>query len=67
MTAEKPNDKEATFAENYERLARAWVEHEDLRLAGASISDLYRSSLHLSEARDQMWAWWSKYRLQGVR
>lgn len=67
MTGAKPGGVDATFTETYERLARAWADHEDMRRAGAAIPDLYRSSLHLSEARDQMWAWWRKNRFQGVR
>ena len=67
MTGAKPSEQETTFAETYDRLARAWAVHEDLRHAGATIPELYRSSLQLSEARDQMWSWWAKYRLQGVR
>ncbi len=67
MTGAKPGEQETTFGETYERLARAWTGHEDLRQAGATIPELYRSSLHLSEARDEMWAWWADYRLQAVR
>jgi hypothetical protein len=67
MTGAIPSEQAATFTTIYDRLARAWADHEDLRLAGAEISDLYQSSLHLSKARDEMWAWWRKNRLQGVR
>jgi hypothetical protein len=67
MTGAKPSEQEATFADTYDRLARAWVDHEDLRLAGATIPELYRSSLNLGDARDEMWAWWAKFRFQGVR
>ena len=61
-----PSEQTATFTENYDRLARVWADHEDLRLAGAEISDLYRSSLNVSEARDERWAWWRENRFQGV-
>ncbi|CAN5852213.1 hypothetical protein BH23ACT4_BH23ACT4_13190 [soil metagenome] len=67
MTGANPTEQEATFAETYDRLARAWVDREDLRFADTTISDLYQSSLRLSEARDGMWAWWRQYRVQEVR
>ena len=67
MTGAFPSKQETGFAETYDRLANAWVRHEDLRLAGATIPELYQSSLHLSEARNEMWAWWRKNRFQGVR
>lgn len=67
MTDAAPTEHDVTFAETYDRLARAWAIHEDLRHAGASIPELYRSSLQLGEARDQMWSWWAEYRLQGIR
>lgn len=62
-----PSEQATGFAETYDRLASAWVSHEDLRHAGATIPALYESSLHLSEARNEMWDWWRKNRLQGVR
>ncbi|MEX1093882.1 MAG: hypothetical protein WEB67_11100 [Acidimicrobiia bacterium] len=67
MTGAKPSEQEATFAETYDRLARAWADHEDLRHAGATIPEQYRSSLRLSEARDEMWSWWAKFRIQRLR
>lgn len=67
MTGAIPSEQEARFADTYDRLARAWAAHEDLRHAGATIPELYRSSLQLSEARDEMWSWWAQNRLQGVR
>lgn len=67
MTGAKPDELETTFAETYDRLAGAWAVHEKLRHAGATIPELYRSSLHLRAARDQMWSWWTQNRLEGVR
>lgn len=67
MTGAIPREQETTFAETYDRLAMAWVGHQDLRLAGAPISDLHRSALQLSEARYEMWAWWSENKFQAVR
>lgn len=67
MTGAFPSEQETSFAETYDRLARAWSSHEDLRFAGAPISDLYQSSIDLSEARNEMWAWWRENRFQGVR
>ncbi len=67
MTGAISVEQEATFTETYDRLATAWLQREDLRLAGAEILDLYQSSLRLSQAREETWAWWRKNRFQGVR
>lgn len=67
MTDAIPSEQEARFAETYDRLATAWSSHEDLRFAGASIPELSESSIELSEARSEMWAWWREHRLEGVR
>lgn len=67
MTGASRSEPETAFTQHYERLATAWVNHEDLRRSDASIADLSRSSLALDQARSAMWDWWSDNRIQGVR
>jgi hypothetical protein len=67
MTCALSSKQETTFAETYDRLARAWSSLEDLRFAGAPIPELKQSSIDLNEARNEMWAWWRESRIQEVR
>jgi hypothetical protein len=67
MTGALSSEQETTFAETYDRLARAWSILGDLRFAGAPIPELKQSSIDLNEARNEMWAWWRESRIQEVR
>lgn len=55
-TQEFHSDK-SEFQTAFERLSSAWVSHEELKTAGAPITDLANSNANLFQARVAMGCW----------